>query len=201
MNKVIITGRIKSEINLNTTKTAGTPAVGITVAVEPQQYFKERGTEEFLFSVSAYGNNAKYIYENFRRGDEILVEGYLRPHTHEIVNNNARTEYKTVEINVDRVEYLNKPAREETETAGQPAPAPVIDRPVFTDEMTAEAERKASAAEETDKHITVDETDDDDDLSAPVEIKREPDPFDDDDDDGGTDGDEYDEGGDTELPL
>lgn len=104
MNKVILKGRLTSDVELR--QTASNISVArATLAVNRNFKNKETGEYEADFiSLQAWRNNAEFLSKYTSKGQEILVEGTLQTGKYQDKNHSDVTHY-TVDVVVDRVEF------------------------------------------------------------------------------------------------
>lgn len=96
MNKVIISGKIVSELELKTTSSKN-PYVRFSILS------REYGYKNEFFNVIAWDNNANFITNYLSKGSYIVIEGRLANNLYE--KNGIKV--KNLEIIVTRVESLN----------------------------------------------------------------------------------------------
>ena len=112
MNKVIMTGRTTTNIELKQT-TSGVPVTTFSIAVK--RNFKTNGTyESDFFNCVAYRGTAEMISKYVNKGDLIGIEGRLQ--TRNYTDKSGRKVYVT-ELIADSVEFLQakKDKQEQTE--------------------------------------------------------------------------------------
>lgn len=103
MNKVIIKGRLTADPELRNTA-SGISACKFTIAVD-RKYTKQNGEKEADFiSCQAWRSTAEFITKYFRKGNPILVEGFLRTGSYQDRNHSDVTHYTTVVV-VDNAEF------------------------------------------------------------------------------------------------
>lgn len=101
MNKVILLGRIGSDIEVNYT-TSGT-AIGKFSLATSEKYKGEEKTE--WHRVVAWGKTAEIMSEYLNKGDPVLIEGQIRYGKYD--DKEGITRY-TTDINVNRFEFVPK---------------------------------------------------------------------------------------------
>lgn len=103
MNKVIIKGRLTAVPELKSTA-SGISACKFTVAVD-RKYTKQNGEKEADFiSCQAWRSTAEFITKYFRKGNPIIVEGFLRTGKYQDRNHSDVTHY-TTDVVVEGVEF------------------------------------------------------------------------------------------------
>lgn len=88
LNKVILVGRIASDIELKKTQT-GIPVVRFSLALN-----KGEGKADF-FNLTAWEKQAEFLASYFRKGDGICVDGHLSARPYE-VDGQRRTYFEVV---------------------------------------------------------------------------------------------------------
>lgn len=119
-NKVIMMGRICTDVELKTTP-GGVNVCTFRIAVDRR--FQQKGEERKsdFFNVVAWRQTGDFVRQYFGKGRMILVEGELQTRQYTDKSGNASTWY---EINAERVSFTGE------KTAPGAAPAP-IDPPFF----------------------------------------------------------------------
>lgn len=112
INKAIIQGRLTKDVELRSTA-AGKSVAGFRIAWSER--YKETENKLFLDCV-AWGGTAEFISRNFRKGQELVVEGKLGTREWEDNNGNKRV---SIELTVGEVHFCG-PKQD-----GQAAVAPV----------------------------------------------------------------------------
>ena len=114
-NKVILMGRIASDISLKTT-TNGISVVTFRIAVDRKYQEKNGEKATDFFNIVAWRNTAQFISQYCSKGRMIFIEGELQSREYKDKENN--TKYVT-EIIVDRVCFTG----EKSNNNGANAPA------------------------------------------------------------------------------
>lgn len=76
MNRVIILGRLVADPEIRYTQN-NTAMTRFKIAVN-RQYKQEGQPDADFFQITAWGKTAEFISKYFKKGQQILVEGYLR---------------------------------------------------------------------------------------------------------------------------
>ena len=104
-NKVILAGRLTSDIELKTT-TSGKPVATFDVAIN-----KSKDEVNFIPCV-AWEKTAEFVANYFRKGSAILVEGSLQSRQYEDKRyNQKRTAYS---VNAERISFVESKETKET---------------------------------------------------------------------------------------
>lgn len=104
MNKVILKGRLTSDVELRQTA-SGVSVARATLAVNRNFKDKESGEYQTDFiSLQAWRNNAEFLAKYTCKGQEILVEGSLQTGKYQDKNHSDVTHY-TTDVIVDRIEF------------------------------------------------------------------------------------------------
>ena len=98
LNSICIMGRFVRDIHVKTTNT-GTNIVNVPIACD--RYASGQKTTDF-FDIVAFGNNAKFISEHFKKGDSVIITGRLQSRTWQTDAGETR---KAVEICVNNVDF------------------------------------------------------------------------------------------------
>ena len=122
-NKVIMMGRIGSDVELKTTPN-GTNVCSFRIAVDRrfQQSGEERKTD--FFNVVAWRATGEFVNRYFGKGRMILVEGEMQTRQYTDKSGNQSTWY---EINAERVSFTGEKSNAsaaENAPAAPPASAP-----------------------------------------------------------------------------
>jgi single-strand DNA-binding protein len=104
INRIVISGRLTAEPELKQTKN-GTSVITLTIAVN-------NGEEADFFPVVAWRGLAEAVSNYRHRGDEIIVDGYIKNRTYIDKNNNVR---KITEIIADNIEFGSTAHKEDEE--------------------------------------------------------------------------------------
>lgn len=132
MNKIILMGRICSDVELKTTPN-GTNVCTFRIAVDRrfQQSGEERKTD--FFNVVAWRTTGEFVNRNFGKGRMILIEGEMQTRQYTDKSGKQSTWY---EVNAERVSFTgeksgNAPATDTAQaappTAGAPQAEPASD--------------------------------------------------------------------------
>lgn len=105
MNKVILIGRICTDIESRTT-TTGTAVATYRLAVD-RRFKKEGQPEADFLSCVAFGNNGEFATKYLRKGIKIAVEGSIQTRSYD--DKDGKKVYVT-EIIVDQHEFCEKKA-------------------------------------------------------------------------------------------
>lgn len=103
-NKVIIMGRISSDLELKTTP-QGASVLAFPVAVDRRFQTKGEEKKTDFFNVVAWRNEAEFISKYFSKGRMILIEGELQTRAYTDKNNNT---VRVTEIVADRVTFTGE---------------------------------------------------------------------------------------------
>jgi single-strand DNA-binding protein len=118
MNKVILLGRLTADPELRYTTGTNIPVCRFRLAVErPYQKAGEERQSDF-FSIVAWRSTAEFVSRFFKKGQRILVEGYLRNNDYE---DNQGVRHYTVEVQTERVYFADGKVRQAQEVS-QPVP-------------------------------------------------------------------------------
>lgn len=132
-NKVIMMGRICSDVELKTTPN-GTNVCSFRIAVDRrfQQSGEERKTD--FFNVVAWRATGEFVNRYFSKGRMILVEGEMQTRQYTDKSGNQSTWY---EVNAERVSF----------TGEKPGNAPAADTVPAATQTTQNASPEAPAAD------------------------------------------------------
>ena len=103
-NKVIIMGRISSDLELKTTP-QGASVLAFSVAVDRRYQVKGEEKKTDFFNVVAWRNEAEFISRYFSKGRMILIEGELQTRSYVDKNNNT---VRVTEIVADRATFTGE---------------------------------------------------------------------------------------------
>ncbi len=118
MNKVILLGRLTADPELRYTTGTNIPICRFRLAVErPYQKAGEERQADF-FSIVAWRSTAEFVSRFFKKGQRILIEGYLRNNDYE---DNQGVRHYTVEVQAERVYFADGKVRQAQEVS-QPEP-------------------------------------------------------------------------------
>ena len=130
-NKVIMMGRICSDVELKTTPN-GVNVCSFRIAVDRQ--FQQKGEERKtdFFNVVAWRSTGEFVKKYFSKGRRILVEGEMQTRPYTDKSGNQSTWY---EINAERVSFTGEKSAPAADTApavpqtaqNAPAAAPAAD--------------------------------------------------------------------------
>lgn len=131
INRVIIVGRITRSLELKTT-TGATMVLNFSVATNKNWKDKDGNKKEDtqFHNVVAFGKTAEVIAQYFVKGQEIMVEGWLKTRSWDDKNGGSKR-YAT-EIILEKFDFGAKPVgAENAQTQEQPAAAeePTIQYP------------------------------------------------------------------------
>ena len=103
MNKVILTGRIVRDSELNYIGATGTPKMTFSLAVE-RAYQKDKNNKKVDFiNCEMLGQHTEKLCQYVNKGKAILVEGELNIEQYE--KNGEKRSY--TKVKVDRLEFLS----------------------------------------------------------------------------------------------
>ena len=103
MNKVILTGRIVRDAELNYIGATGTPKMTFSLAVE-RAYQKDKNNKKVDFiNCEMIGQHTEKLCQYVNKGKAILVEGELNIEQYE--KNGEKRSY--TKVKVDRLEFLS----------------------------------------------------------------------------------------------
>ena len=131
MNKVILIGRVSSDISMNKTQ-SGTETATFSVAVDRNLGAgKEKGTD-FIRCV-AWGKTAGFLSQYFGKGKQIALEGNIKTGSYE----KDGVKHYTTDVWVDKVEFVGNKGDGGQQT--QTAPAKVETTPTTPTEPVESA--------------------------------------------------------------
>ena len=132
MNKVILIGRVSSDISMNKTQ-SGTETATFSVAVDRNLGAgKEKGTD-FIRCV-AWGKTATFLGQYFSKGKQIALEGNIKTGSYE----KDGVKHYTTDVWVDKVEFVGSKGNGDTAQPTQAAPAPAAETPTAAEETSNE---------------------------------------------------------------
>ena len=104
MNKVILMGRLTADPELRYTSGTNIPVCRFRLAVE--RPYKKAGEDRQadFFSIVAWRSTAEFVSRFFKKGQRMLVEGYLRNNDYE---DNQGVRHYTVEVQAERVYFAD----------------------------------------------------------------------------------------------
>ena len=115
MNKVILIGRVSSDISMNKTQ-SGTETATFSVAVDRNLGAgKEKGTD-FIRCV-AWGKTATFLGQYFSKGKQIALEGNIKTGSYE----KDGVKHYTTDVWVDKVEFVGSKGDGGQQTQTAPA--------------------------------------------------------------------------------
>lgn len=121
-NRVIMIGRIATDIDFKTTPTGATLS---TFRIAVDRRFQNKGEEKKtdFFNIVAWRQQAEFVNRYFSKGKLILIEGELNARNYTDKNGNPGTWY---EIVTDRVSFAPSEAKQQSgpysESYGVPSP-------------------------------------------------------------------------------
>lgn len=119
MNKVIISGRIVANPELQTTQ-SGLSVCKFTIATNRKYADKATGERQADFiNCVAWRQTAEFVSKYFQKGSAIIAEGTLQNNNYE---SNGVKRYSYV-VQVDNVEFGGSKSESGNTTTQQPAPA------------------------------------------------------------------------------
>lgn len=133
MNKVILIGRVSSDISMNKTQ-SGTETATFSVAVDRNLGAgKEKGAD-FIRCV-AWGKTAGFLGQYFSKGKQIALEGNIKTGSYE----KDGVKHYTTDVWVDKVEFVGSKGNGDTAQPTQVAPAPAAEStPAVAEETSNE---------------------------------------------------------------
>lgn len=109
MNKIILKGRISSDIDTKFTQTTNKEISRFSIAVR-RDYKNQSGEyESDFFNCTAFGNTAKFVSQYFSKGQETLLMGHLQNRSWETESGEKR--YAT-DVIVDTIEFCGSKKQE-----------------------------------------------------------------------------------------
>lgn len=103
MNKVIIRGNIANDIEKSANRN-GDAIINFNVAAKREFKNNEGKYDADFIRCTAFGNNADVIYNNFRKGSGILIDGKIRTGSYE----RDGEKIYTTDVVVERFEFIDK---------------------------------------------------------------------------------------------
>lgn len=131
LNSVIVMGRMVRDPELRKTPD-GIDVTSFRIAVD-RDYVKpgeERQTD--FFDVVAWRGVANFVCNYFRKGSLIAIHGCLQMRNYEDKNGNRRT---VTEIVADKVNFCERPKRDEAPSRSESHPQPNIEKDEENDEL------------------------------------------------------------------
>lgn len=125
MNKIQITGRSTTDVELKTTE-SGISVCSFTLAVKRP---RAKDATDFI-NCTAWRQSAEYLSKYARKGDLVGVSGSLQSREYTDKDGNKR---KTWEIQVDDVEILSSKAERADTSVKMDSPEPNAEKPLFED--------------------------------------------------------------------
>lgn len=101
MNKIILTGNICGEHDKKTSK-AGEPFLTNSIAV-----YRDKENTDF-FNFIAFKKTAKYIGENIKKGEKVLIEGSLQINKWQDKNGNNRYSNEVIVHKIEKLSFDTK---------------------------------------------------------------------------------------------
>lgn len=125
MNKIILMGRICSDVELKTTPN-GTNVCTFRIAVDRrfQQSGEERKTD--FFNVVAWRTTGEFVNRYFGKGRMILIEGEMQTRQYTYKSGKQSTWY---EVNAERVSFTGEKSGNAPATDTAPAAPPTASAP------------------------------------------------------------------------
>ena len=125
MNKIILMGRICSDVELKTTPN-GTNVCTFRIAVDRrfQQSGEERKTD--FFNVVAWRTTGEFVNRYFGKGRMILIEGEMQTRQYTDKSGKQSTWY---EVNAERVSFTGEKSGNAPATDTAPAAPPTASAP------------------------------------------------------------------------
>ena len=112
MNKVVLTGRLTKDSELNYIGTTGTPKMSFSLAVE-RNYQKDKNNKKVDFiNCEMLGQHTEKLAQYVTKGKAILVEGELNIDNYE--KDGERRSF--TKVKVDRLEFLASNNNNENKT-------------------------------------------------------------------------------------
>ena len=121
MNKVILIGRISSDIDVRQTQ-SGTSAATFSVAVDRNMGAGKEKATDFIRCV-AWGKTSEFLARYFSKGKQIALEGNIKTGSYE----KDGVKHYTTDVWVDKVEFVGSKGDGGQQT--QTAPAKVETAP------------------------------------------------------------------------
>lgn len=125
MNKLILIGRISSDIDVRQTQ-SGTSSTSFTVAVD-RFMGKDKEKEADFIRCVAWGKTGEFVAKYFSKGKQIALEGNIKTGSYE----KDGVKHFTTDVWVDKVEFVG--SNNNSQTALQQTPASVEE--VATDDL------------------------------------------------------------------
>lgn len=131
MNKVILIGRISSDIDVRQTQ-SGTSTASFSVAVDRNMGAGKEKATDFIRCV-AWGKTSEFLAQYFSKGKQIALEGNIKTGSYE----KDGVKHFTTDVWVDRVEFVGSKGDGGAKTETQAAPAKA-ETPAATEEVGTE---------------------------------------------------------------
>ncbi len=128
-NRVILVGHLTRDVEMQHLP-SGTTVADIGLAVNRKW---NGGDEVSYFNATAFGRTAEVVTQYCRKGDPILIEGYLKQDRWEDRDGNRRTAIKVI---VDSVQFLGRSGQAAAAPAAPPAPEPAAPEPPVEPPLT-----------------------------------------------------------------
>jgi len=117
MNKVILIGRISSDIDVRQTQ-GGTSTATFNIAVDRNIGAGKDKATDFIRCV-AWGKTSEFLAKYFSKGKQIALEGNIKTGSYE----KDGTKHFTTDVWVDKVEFVGSKGDGGAKTETQAAPA------------------------------------------------------------------------------
>ena len=127
MNKVILIGRISSDIDVKQTQ-SGTSTATFSIAVDRNMGAGKDKATDFIRCV-AWGKTSEFLAKYFSKGKQIALEGNIKTGSYE----KDGAKHYTTDVWVDKVEFVGSKGDGGAKTETQAAPAKA-ETPVATAE-------------------------------------------------------------------
>lgn len=109
MNKIILKGKISSDIDIKFTQTTNKEISRFSIAVR-RDYKNQSGEyESDFFNCTAFENTAKFVSQYFSKGQEILLMGHLQNRSWETESGEKR---HATDVIVDTIEFCGSKKQE-----------------------------------------------------------------------------------------
>ena len=126
MNKVILIGRISSDIDVRQTQ-SGTSTATFSVAVDRNMGAGKEKATDFIRCV-AWGKTSEFLAQYFSKGKQIALEGNIKTGSYE----KDGVKHYTTDVWVDKVEFVGSKGDGGQQTQTTPAKAEASATPVET---------------------------------------------------------------------
>lgn len=132
MNKLILKGRISSDLDTRYTQTNNTKIVKFSIAVRRDYKNQNNEYETDFFNCSAFSSTADFIEKYFKKGQEILLIGRIQNRSWETDSGEKR--YAT-DVMVENVEFCGSKSENGNANNSLPPETKVIENNTMTDEL------------------------------------------------------------------